>query len=169
MNYTKEELEFIKYFGVEKLEELEIQDKLNIFIKYICKNYLGNIEPIFAVFDHTIKSTALYHFDLNAIILHPKNKNDMTRLKISILHELEHYFQWVYVNNFNTNKAKRWTKEIENYNTNKKHYYNQEIEIDAIAFSQVVMYEEYKLKVEVKDNKLQNKINKYKLIMNDYK
>ncbi len=168
MEHTLEELDFIKYFGIEKLEELEIQDKLNNFIKYICKKYLGNIEPIFAVFDHTIKSTALYHFDLNAIILHPRNKNDITRLKISILHELEHYFQWVYVNNFNTNKAKRWTKEIENYNTSKQHYYNQEIEIDAIAFSQVVMYEEYNLKVEVKDIKLQNKINKYKLIMNDY-
>ncbi|MFI3306934.1 MAG: hypothetical protein R3Y21_00025, partial [Mycoplasmatota bacterium] len=41
-------------------------------------------------FDHTIKSTALYHFALNVIILHPKNKNDMTRLKISILHELDY-------------------------------------------------------------------------------
>lgn len=159
METTKE---FIKYFGKEKLYELKVSNELQIELNKICKTYLCDIEPIPIVFDNTIKSTAIYHFELNAIILHPKNINNRNRLLTSMLHELEHYCQWIYVNNFKTNKAKKWAKEIQNYNTTKEHYYNQEIEIDAIAFSQIIMQTEYNITVELPNKKIQNKINKYK-------
>lgn len=164
LRLTDEELkkQFIKDFGIQKSIEEEKQTILNIFVHKICKDYLANIEPIPVVFDHTIKCTALYHFELNAIILHPKNINDANRLLISVLHELEHYFQWIYVSNFNTPKAKRWAKEIQNYQTDKTHYYKQEIELDAIAFSQVVMLEEFNIIVESNDVNIQKAVNKYK-------
>lgn len=156
------ENEIIKYFGKEKIRELEVAEELQEFLNKIFKEYLF-IEPIPVIFDHTIKCTALYHIELDAIIIHPKNINNKSRLLVSVLHEAEHAFQLFYANNFNTPKAKRWGKELENYTTNPKHYYNQEIELDAIAFSQVVMLEEFNIKVESPNKKLQNKVNKYKI------
>ncbi len=155
--------EIIKYFGEEKLKEIKVAEELQMFVNKIFKEYLMDIEPIPVVFDHTIKCTALYHIELDAIILHPKYIDNKNRLLVSVLHEAEHAFQLYYANNFNTPKALRWRKELENYTTNPKHYYDQEIELDAIAFSQVVMLEEFNIKVENPNKKLQNKIDKYKI------
>lgn len=156
------EKEIIKYFGEEKLKEIKVAEELQQFVNKVCMEYLL-IEPIPVVFDHTIKSTASYHIDLDAIILHPKNIDDRNRLLVSVAHELKHAHQFYYVNYVNTPQSLRWAKEIETYTTNPEHYYDQEIEIDAIAFSQIVMLEEFGVKVESYDKELQNKVDTYKL------
>lgn len=140
--YTTEEIEqeFVKYFGEEKLEEEKILTNLIDLITPILHQYLS-LELIPIVFDETLKDNCngLYHIEENAIFLNPKIKNNKVQLLETLCHEVEHYYQVFYINNFNTPKAKRWLELFKTRNSSDL----DELEIDAYAFSQVVLGAEF--------------------------
>ena len=92
-----------------------------------------------------------------------KYKNDKITVLAAIAHELEHYYQIFYLNNFDTPKAKRWKKEMDNYinESNIEANQIQEIEIDAEAFAIVVLETELGLKYENPDKQIQSIIEDY--------
>ncbi len=127
--------DFIESFGEDKLKELEILKVLQEVVDLVCKEYLG-IGPIPVVFESLSEDVARYDFKLEAIILNNKYINDYIELLDACLHELEHHWQRLYIANNNTPKALRWKNELEHY---EKYNQIQEIEIDACAFSQVIL------------------------------
>lgn len=73
------------------------------------------------------------------------------------------YEERIYIANNDTLKAKRWKYEFEHYKdaTNPLENLTQELEIDAMAFAQVVMENEYGIKVENPNPEIQEIIDKY--------
>ena len=164
MNKLKEE--FINAFGEELWEEQELLSDLQEKVDYVSKEYLG-IEPILVVFESIEGDISRYDFKLQAIILNRKYKNDYVELLDSCFHELEHHWQRLYVGSFNTPKAIRWKNELDNYNRLDQ---TQEIEIDAYAFSQVILNCEFGLVYKHKDLYIQSLIDDYirtRKILND--
>lgn len=155
MNKLKEE--FIESFGEDKWNELEILQPLQEAVDLVCKEYLG-IEPIPVVFEALPEDVARYDFKLEAIILNKKYKDDYIELLDGCLHELEHHWQRLYIANNNTPKALRWKKEFENYD---KYNQIQEIEIDACAFSQVILSCEFGLSYKHPNQYIQLLIDDY--------
>ena len=145
-NISNEKLKegFIKWFGEEKWEELEILEFLQQISDSICDEYL-NVEPIPVVFEETKGCIAILDIKLECIRLNPKYKEDEVQLVFALLHELEHYYQLCYVSMNNTPKAQCWKKELLNYITSDKPNQNpfQEIELDAESFAEVVLECEY--------------------------
>ncbi len=136
MRFNDEEIkkEFIETFGKELWDEEKIIDIFQDAVNTVCDEYL-NVLPIPVVFDNLTNEVSRYDINLKAIILNRKYKNNYVELMNSTLHELEHYWQHIYISNFDTPKAKRWKEELQHYDP-----YNpfQEIEIDAYAFAQVI-------------------------------
>ena len=155
MNKLKEE--FIESFGEDKWNELEILQPLQEAVDLVCKEYLG-IEPIPVVFEALPEDVARYDFKLEVIILNNKYKDDFIELLDGCLHELEHHWQRLYIANNNTPKALRWKKEFENYD---KYNQIQEIEIDACAFSQVILSCEFGLSYKHPNQYIQLLIDDY--------
>lgn len=155
MNKLKEE--FIESFGEDKWNELEILQPLQEAVDLVCREYLG-IEPIPVVFEALPEDVARYDFKLEAIILNKKYKDDYIELLDGCLHELEHHWQRLYIANNNTPKALRWKKEFENYD---KYNQIQEIEIDACAFSQVILSCEFGLSYKHPNQYIQLLIDDY--------
>ena len=155
MNKLKEE--FIESFGEDKWNELEILQPLQEAVDLVCREYLG-IEPIPVVFEALPEDVARYDFKLEAIILNKKYKDDYIELLDGCLHELEHHWQRLYIANNNTPKALRWKKEFENYD---KYHQIQEIEIDACAFSQVILSCEFGLSYKHPNQYIQLLIDDY--------
>lgn len=96
----------------------------------------------------------------------------MVDLMDSVIHELEHYYQLHYVANYNTPKALRWKKELDNYITSENVIGNliQEIEIDAMAFSQIVLETDYGIIYRHENPLIQELIDNYihsRKILND--
>ncbi len=145
--------EFIKYFGIEKLNEVECEARLQNIADYVCQTWLGidNIPVIIEVMEEDARFyvNELYIAISNAFI------NDFNEMIFSLLHELEHYFQWVYANLYDTEKAKRW---LTLFNTNEP---LNELEIDAYAFAEVVMNCEFGINRKHKDPEVQRIIEKY--------
>ena len=71
---------------------------------------------------------------------------------------LEHHWQRLYIANNNTPKALRWKKEFESYD---KYNQIQEIEIDACAFSQVILSCEFGLRYKHPNQYIQLLIDDY--------
>ena len=160
MNNLKEE--FIKYFGEEKWEEEEILETLQEVAANVCNNWLG-LEVVPIVFKEANYSEVAGFDVANKVIwLDKKHKNDIVELMNSVIHELEHYYQLVYVTNYNTSKALRWKKELDNYITSCNAFENliQEIEMDAYAFAQIVLETEYGVIYRHKDSLIQELIDK---------
>lgn len=137
--------EFIKYFGKEKWEEEEKLETLQDVVFNVCINWLGlDIIPILFK-EANYPEVAGLDITNRVIWLDKKNKDNMVDLMDSVIHELEHYYQLHYVANYNTPKALRWKKELDNYITSENVIGNlkQEIEIDAMAFSQIVLETDY--------------------------
>ena len=152
---TKED--FINSFGKEKWEELEILKPLQDAVDLVCKEYLG-IETIPVVFETLPEDISRYDFKLKAIILNTKYKNDYVELLDSCMHELEHHWQRIYICSNDTPKANRWKNEFEHYD---KFNQAQEIEIDACAFSQVILDCEFGLRHKHPDPYIQYLIEDY--------
>ena len=133
MDKLKEE--FINAFGEAAWTEQEKLKPLQDAVDLVAKEYLG-IDPIPVVFESLSEDMSRYDFKLQAIILNRKYINDYVELLDSCLHELEHHWQRFYIASNDTPKAKRWKNELENYD---KYKVTQEIEIDAYAFSQVIL------------------------------
>ena len=164
MNKIKED--FINAFGKEMWEEQELLDELQKYIDKVCKEYLG-IDSIPIVFETIKGDISRYDFKLQAIILNRKYKNDYVELLDSCFHELEHHWQRIYISNNDTPKAKRWEKEFKNYNREDQ---TQEVEIDAYAFSQVILNCEFGLTHKHPDPYIQYLIDDYinsRKILND--
>ena len=167
MNNKNLKEEFINAFGEEKWNELEILKPLQDAVDLVCKEYLG-IEPIPVVFEKLSEDVARYDFKLQVIILNNKCKDDYIEVLDGCLHELEHHWQLIYIANNDTPKARRWKKEFENYD---KYNQTQEIEIDACAFSQVILSCEFGLTYKHPNNYIQVLIDDYirsrKILLDD--
>lgn len=81
------------------------------------------------------------------------------------LHELRHYYQDLYIKNNNDSLSIVWKKEMDNYNL--KCYINYNIELDAYAFSYLVLKHifkiNYDLPYEIKD-KVLDYIKKFEIL-----
>lgn len=141
-NMTKEEIkeEFIKWFGEEAWKDDEILDFLDEIVFIICNEDLG-VNTIPVIFEIVPGNIAIYDNKLKCIKINSKYKDDKITMVAAIVHELEHYYQILYAFNMNTPKAKRWKNELENYIdiSNPTENIMQEIEIDAEAFTEVIL------------------------------
>ena len=163
MDEKKLKEEFIKYFGEELWNQEEILAELQQVVFDVCKRWLG-IKPIPVLFgEHIGTDEARLDVKEQVIWLNPKNQNDKVELLASLLHELEHMYQILYVANFDTPKAKRWKKELDNYIGGEDPVGNllQEIELDANTFSQIVLASDYGIHYEHQDPIIQELINRY--------
>lgn len=155
--------EFIKYFGEETCNQEEILAKLRKVSVDICNRWLG-IEPIPLLFSDDIGTDeARLDITEQVIWLNVKNQNNYIDLLESVIHELEHLYQIYYVCNFDTPKAKRWKSEIINYIGGENKFRNlmQEIEIDAMAFAQIVLNDDYGIYYKHQDPTIQEVIENY--------
>lgn len=155
--------EFIKYFGEEKWKQEEMLGKLQKVVFEVCERWLF-INPISILFSDDIGTDeARYDLKEQVIWLNTKNQNNFISLLDSVLHELEHLYQHYYISSCDTPKARRWKKEFENYIADEDPFGNltQEIEIDAMAFSQLVLQLDYGIRYEHSDPIIQELINRY--------
>lgn len=163
-NINNEELkeEFIKWFGEEKWEEEETLAFVQQLLQMVCNEYLG-IDPIPIIFEEVPGNISVLDVKQRCIKLNPKYKNDKEMLVAASVHELEHWYQILYVSNYNTPKAKRWRLELENYisDKNPNMYILQEIEIDAEAFTQIVLETEFGITYRNSNPLIQKLIDKY--------
>ncbi len=149
--------EFIKYFGEEKLKEVEMESKLQDIANYVCENWL-HLDSIPIIIEE-IEEDARFYVNELYIGINSSFINNINEMIFSLLHELEHYFQWVYANLYDTEKSKRW-KQLFNEESNEEYVIN-ELEIDAYAFAEVVMNCEFGINRKHKDPKIQKIIEKY--------
>ena len=164
MNKIKEN--FVNAFGEAAWNEQEKLKTLQDAVDLVAKEYLG-IEPIPVVFESFPEDISRYDFKLQAIILNRKYINDYVELLDSCLHELEHHWQRFYICFNDTPKAKRWKNELEHYD---KYNITQEIEIDAYAFSQIILSCEFGIIHRHSDKYIQYLIDDYinsRRILND--
>lgn len=154
--------EFIKWFGKEKWEEEEILEIMQSIVFDVSREYF-HIEPIPVVFEEVQGNISVFNIKEKCIMLNPKYKDDKVTLAAATVHELTHYFQLLYVLNYDTPKAKRWKEELSNYINDKNPIGNvlQEIEIDAEAMSEVILETEYGIKYKNSDPLLQDLIDEY--------
>lgn len=161
---TDEELkeEFIKWFGEEKWEEMEILPFIEELLSMVCNEYLG-IDLIPVVFEEVPGNVAVLDTKLECIMLNPKYKHDKVTLVAAAIHELEHWYQIFYASTFDTPKARRWKYELEHYAdiSNPVDYVFQEIEIDAEAFAQIVLETEFGIKHKNSNPVMQELIDNY--------
>ena len=163
MNDLNLKQEFINAFGEEKWKEEQTLNFVQHAVTKVCMEWLG-ISPISIVFvGKDFNDIARYDISSKLILLNTKYKNDIFELLDSAFHELEHHWQRIYIANNDTLKAKRWKYEFEHYKdaTNPLENLTQELEIDAMAFAQVVMENEYGIKVENQNPEIQEIIDKY--------
>lgn len=163
MDDKKLKEEFIKYFGEEKWNQEELLPKLQQVVFNVCDKWLG-VEPIPVLFgEHIETDEARLDIKEQVIWLNPKNQGNWIELLDSLLHELEHLYQVIYAHSKDTPKAKRWKKELENYIGEEDPLGNllQEIELDAMAFSQVVLADEYGIHYEHPDPLIQELVDRY--------
>jgi hypothetical protein len=156
MQKHQEELkkEFIKNFGEDHWEEEEI---LAVLIKD-CMHisvFLG-VEALPICFENIQEDSRLVleypaHIEINRKYLH----NHEECLK-SICHELRHVYQIYKATDPENERHERWHKELFNHftpiNLNDKvsvvEYNTKEVEIDAYAFTQVIINQEYGLEIK---------------------
>lgn len=157
------EKEFIQWFGEEVWHQLEVLRYIENLVTDVCKNWLG-IEPIPVLFgEHMGNDDGKLDLKEQVIWLNPKNVDNKIQLMNITIHEFEHLYQSIYIQNFDTPKAKRWRKEMNNYigGDNPIAYIMQEIEIDAHAFSQIVLATDYGIIYNHPDPIVQLMIDKY--------
>lgn len=154
---------FIEYFGEDKWHEEEVLTDIQKLVFDICDKWLG-VEPIPVLFgEHIRTDEAIFDIKEKVIWLNPKNVDNMVELMAATIHELEHYYQLLYISNFDTPKANRWKFEMDNYIGGEDPLRNliQEIEIDANAFAQIVLKTDYGIHYEHTDPIIQELINRY--------
>lgn len=162
MNNEEIKEEFIKWFGEDKWEEEETLSFVEQLLWIVCDEYLG-IEPIPIVFEEVPGNISVLDIKLQCIKLNPKYKDDKVILVAAAVHELEHWYQILYVSCMDTPKAKRWRDELENYISDANHNMNvlQEIEIDAEAFTEVILDNEFGITYRNPNPTLQELIDEY--------
>lgn len=154
--YNEEELkkEFIKNFGEDHWEEEEVlavlvKDCMHISV------FLG-VEALPICFENLSVDSRLVleypaHIEINRNYLHTHEEC----LK-SICHELRHVYQIYKARYPETDRHKRWKNELVNHFTpinlndteSLVEYNSKEVEIDAYAFTQVILNQEYDLTIK---------------------
>lgn len=168
-NTTPEELkqQFINSFGEDKWEEEEV---LAILIQDCDKisEFLG-IEALPICFENIAEDSRLElkypaHIEINRKYLH-----DYKECLKSIAHELRHAYQIFMSANPKEEKHYRWKEELYDHfsqlDVNDEdavmRYNCKEIEIDAYAFTQVILYQEYNFDIKHPNKKYQLVIDAY--------
>ena len=121
-------------------------------IKKISKIY--NIEAPNIIFNEYLA------FSYSNMTLYLKKIEDEKLLFLSF-HEFRHYMQDLYIKEHNDIKAKRYKYEMDNYNN--LNYIDLEIEIDAYAFSYMILKKYYNIDYKLNDlikDKILNYIDK---------
>jgi len=109
-------------------------------IKKISKIY--NIEAPNIIFNEYLA------FSYSNMTLYLKKIEDEKLLFLSF-HEFRHYMQDLYIKKHNDIKAKRYKYEMDNYNN--LNYLDLEIEIDAYAFSYMILKKYYNIDYKLND------------------
>ncbi len=138
--------EFIKYFGKEKFDEIEMQGKLFPYMLLICKDLELELIPMSYAILSVDSRLDLKNLEIEISIVY---KEDFIESLKCLIHELRHYYQVVTINckkeltyiekqwkdNFDNPvelSGKNLIEEITNYSF-------QSIEIDATAYTQLMM------------------------------
>lgn len=156
--------EFIKYFGEEKWNQEDVLTKLNEIITYLKPNWFPFEIPVILFADFKMDEAARYEPKEDIILLNESHQDDLLELLDSVCHELEHKYQILYAYAYDTPKALRWRNGLENYHTDENPVENvlQELELDAYAFSQVLIYTEFEITVKEENEYFQALIDDYK-------
>ena len=163
MDVKKIKEEFIEYFGEEKWNQEKVLADVRQVVFDVCERWLS-IKPVPVLFNKDIGTDeARLDVKERVIWLNPKNQNKWIELLDSTIHELEHLYQILYVASNDTPKARRWKKELANYIGGEDPLGNlmQEIELDARAFSQVVLATDYGISYKHEDPIIQLLIEHY--------
>ncbi len=140
----------------------------NIVNKVVKK--LG-IEEVPIVFDASITDDSRLELRPTVrIVINEKHKDNFIEYTKCIVHEYRHLFQIFWARLMNDDIARRWKEELSkaisssNLDQNSiEDYYFQELEIDAIAFTQVFLKQQYGIIVIEKNEKYQQIIDLYKI------
>ena len=155
-------LKILEWLNGKQLTNDELLGILQIFTNNICHDYLNALH-INVMFKQIPGNIAVFNNEDRCIYLNLKYMKNKVLLLEALLHELEHYYQLLYVSNYDTPKALRWRNELNNYIgiENPIHNMLQEIEIDAEAFAEVVLSCEFGIEYRNPDSNLQMVIEEY--------
>ncbi len=169
-NLSEEELNnnIKKYFGEEYLIQEETLSKLYPFQFYVT-NVLGTLQlPI--IYD-SIEQDSILDTKEECIIINQKYYNNLLESAKCIAHEQRHYYQLSLITQCpNDPLSIRLKEEFQNpsiitdFNDDNQilNYQYQEKEIDAFAFTQVIISSYYHINTIHPDNQYQNIIDLYK-------
>jgi len=169
-NLSEEELNdnIKKYFGEEYLIQEETLSKLYPFQFYVT-NVLGTLQlPI--IYD-SIEQDSILDTKGECIIINQKYYDNLLESAKCIAHEQRHYYQLSLITQCpNDPLSIRLKEEFQNpsiitdYNDPDQilNYQYQEKEIDAFAFTQVIISSYYHINTTHPDNQYQNIIDLYK-------
>ena len=169
-NLSEEELNnnIKKYFGEEYLIQEETLSKLYPFQFYVT-NVLGTLQlPI--IYD-SIEQDSILDTKEECIIINQKYYNNLLESAKCIAHEQRHYYQLSLITQCpNDPLSIRLKEEFQNpsiitdFNDDNQilNYQYQEKEIDAFAFTQVIISSYYHINATHPDNQYQNIIDLYK-------
>ena len=169
-NLSEEELNnnIKKYFGEEYLIQEETLSKLYPFQFYVT-NVLGTLQlPI--IYD-SIEQDSILDTKEECIIINQKYYNNLLESVKCIAHEQRHYYQLSLISQCpNDPLSIRLKEEFQNpsiitdFNDDNQilNYQYQEKEIDAFAFTQVIISSYYHINTTHPDNQYQNIIDLYK-------
>ena len=157
-----------KYFGEEYLIQEETLSKLYPFQFYVT-NVLGTLQlPI--IYD-SIEQDSILDTKEECIIINQKYYDNLLESAKCIAHEQRHYYQLSLITQCpNDPLSIRLKEEFQNpsiitdFNDDNKilNYQYQEKEIDAFAFTQVIISSYYHINTTHPDNQYQNIIDLYK-------
>ncbi|MDE5617774.1 MAG: hypothetical protein K2I36_02950 [Ureaplasma sp.] len=152
---------FIKYFGEDRWNQSEVLPILQEKAEILC-SYLG-IEEIPILCD-PIKEDSKYYPKEKYIIISDKIiLNEVEALK-SLIHEIRHHYQYTCVSTNNTNEPmlNQWKEELEIYNTLAPDIQICTfLEIDAYAFTKVIMKNWFNKDIIHYDDEYEEAINLY--------
>ena len=169
-NLSEEELNdnIKKYFGEEYLIQEETLSKLYPFQFYVT-NVLGTLQlPI--IYDR-IEQDSILDTKEECIIINQKYYDNLLESAKCIAHEQRHYYQLSLITQCpNDPLSIRLKEEFQNpsiitdFNDDNQilNYQYQEKEIDAFAFTQVIISSYYHINTTHPDNQYQNIIDLYK-------
>lgn len=157
-----------KYFGEDYLIQEETLSKLYPFQNYVT-NILGTL-PLPIIYE-TIEQDSILDTKDECIIINQKYYNNLLESSKCIAHEQRHYYQLAFIKQnpndpFSIRLKEEFNNEtkITNFNDDNQvlNYQYQEKEIDAFAFTQVIIFSYYHINTTHPDKQYQAIIVAYK-------
>lgn len=153
--------EFIKHYGEDRWNQSEVLPILQEKADILC-SYLG-IEEIPILCD-PIKEDSRYYPKEKFIIISDKViLNEVEALK-SLIHEIRHHYQYTCVSTKKNEEPmlEQWSQELEIYNTLAPDIQLCTfLEIDAYAFTKVIMKDWFNKDITYPDDKYEEALNLY--------